>query len=275
MSRFKVGEHEGVKWVRVVAGWGKLNIKVFLYLVDGVLVDTGPTRLSSILLPYFRQEKIETVLLTHYHEDHSGNAPYLAGRGIPVYINPVSLERCRERTRLPFYRNIFWGNRVAFSPYPLDKKLTAGGLAWEPVPTPGHVFDHQAIYLPEKGILFTGDLFVTTRPKIILNTESTPRIMEDIKTVLQYDFTTVFCSHAGIVHRGREVLQKKLEYLQEIEEEVQHLYSQGRSVSEITRKLFPGKVPLEYISCREWSPGHIVKSLVTGKSTVENPRPRT
>ena len=275
MNRFKSGEHDGVTWVQVLAGWGGFSIKVFLYLVNGVLIDTGPVRLSAILVPFLEKQEIETVLLTHYHEDHSGNAPYLAGRGIPVFINPSSLERCRDKTRLPLYRRIFWGNREAFSPCPLDEEVTAGGFNFKPVSTPGHVFDHRSFYLPEKGCFFTGDLFVTTRPQMVLNTESTPQMIEDLKTVLSYDFSTVFCGHAGIVHRGREVLQKKLDYLQDIQGKVLHLHGQGLSVPEITRKLFPGKLHLEYFSFKEWASEHMVRSIITGKATAENPRPRT
>ncbi len=275
MNRFKAGEHEGVTWVRGIAGWSNFSIKVFLYLVDGVLIDTGPVKLSGILVPFLEQQKIETVLLTHYHEDHSGNAPYLAGREIPVYINAISLERCRVKTRLPWYRKVFWGNREAFSPYPLDEKLTTDSLTFKPVSTPGHVFDHRSFYLPDKGFFFTGDLFVTTHPQMVLNTESTPRMIEDLKTVLRYDFSTVFCGHAGIIHRGREVLQKKLDYLEDIQGKVLHLHNRGLSVSQITRKLFPGRLHLEYLSCREWSAEHMVRSLLTGKATAENPRPRT
>lgn len=275
MNRFKTGEHTGVTWVQGLAGWSNFSIKVFLYLVDEVLIDTGPARLSDTLLPYLDQQKIAAILLTHYHEDHSGNAPYLASRGIPAYINAISLKRCHQKTRLPLYRKMFWGNREAFFPYPMNGDFKFGDLTWVPVFTPGHVFDHQAFYLPERGFMFTGDLFVTPRPRMILNTENTPHMIEDLKTVLRYDFTTVFCSHAGIVARGKEMLQKKLEYLQEIQEAVLHLHHQGWSVSEITRKIFPGRVLLEYLSGREWSAKHMVKSMITGKASAAIPKPQT
>ncbi len=275
MNRFTTNEHEGVIWVRALAGWGNFSMEVFLYLVNGVLIDTGPVKLSAIIVPFLVKQEIEAVLLTHYHEDHSGNAPYLAGRGIPVYINPSAIERCRDKTRLPMYRRIFWGNREAFSPHPLDEKLAAGNVTFKPVPTPGHVFDHRSFYLPEKGFFFTGDLFVTRRPRMVLNTENTPRMIEDLKTVLRYDFSTVFCGHAGIVHRGREVLQEKLDYLQDIQGKVLSYHDQGLDVPEIIRKLSPGKLHLEYLSCKEWASEHMVRSIITGKATAENPRPRT
>lgn len=275
MDRFETGEYDDVKWVRGTAGWGNFKIRVFLYLLDGVLIDTGPVRLSKILVPFLDQQKIETIFLTHYHEDHSGNAPYLASRGIPVFVNARSVERCREKTSLPFYRGFFWGNREAFSPKPLQDRLAAGDSTFKAVFTPGHVFDHVAFYFPGKGFMFTGDLFVTSHPRMVLNTENTPRMIEDLKTVLSHDFKAVFCGHAGIIKGGREKLQEKLDFLQEMQGEVLHLHSKGYSVKQISRKLFPGKVHLEYFSCREWSSEHMVKSLVTGKATAENPRLRT
>lgn len=275
MSKLKTGEYENVKWVRAVAGWGKLSIKVFLYLVDEVLVDTGPARLARVLDPFLKRQHIKKVVLTHYHEDHCGNAPYLSGKGLPVYVNPLSVKRCKTKTRLPFYRNVFWGNRGPFFPHSLRGELKAGGLTWKPVATPGHVFDHRAFYIPEKGFLFTGDLLVTPRPRIILNTESTPQIIEDLKKVMEYDISTVFCGHAGIVKNGRKLLQKKLDYLQDLQEKIINLHQKGCSMGEINRKVFPGTDPLEYISCREWSSEHIVRSLITGKARVKNPKPQT
>ena len=275
MNRFRSGKHEGITWARVIAGWRNFRIEVYLYLVNGVLIDTGPVKLSAIILPFLDQQDIEAVLLTHYHEDHSGNAPYLRNRGIPVYVNPSAVERCRDKTRLPMYRKIFWGNRKAFSPQPLDGKLVAGSLTFMPVPTTGHVFDHRSFYLPEKGIFFTGDLFVTRRPRMVLNTENTPRMIEDLKTVLSYDFSTIFCGHAGLIHQGREALQEKLDYLQDIQGKVLHYRDQGLNVPEITRKISLGKAHLKYLSFKEWAPEHMVRSIITGKATAENPRPRT
>ncbi len=146
-----------------------------------------------------------------------------------------------------------------------------GGEPWIPIEVPGHVFDQVAYYLPRRGYLFTGDLLVTPRPRIVISTESTPQVINDLRRVLQYDFSTVFCSHAGIVHQGREVIQKKLEYLEKLQEEAKPLYRQGWSIAEITRHLFPRREPLEFISCKEWSPEHLVRSAAEDHPTKEPP----
>ena len=51
-------------------------MKVYLYIVDGLLIDTGPSTLpweSSDFLIH----PIQQVALTHIHEDHAGMAAYL------------------------------------------------------------------------------------------------------------------------------------------------------------------------------------------------------
>ncbi|WP_090396031.1 MBL fold metallo-hydrolase [Natribacillus halophilus] len=57
----------------------------YLYYIDGVLVDTGPSRRRRSLIPFFRAWDIDRVAITHYHEDHSGMASWI-GRHITADI---------------------------------------------------------------------------------------------------------------------------------------------------------------------------------------------
>ncbi len=57
---------------------GKPLISVILYYVDGLLIDTGAYNTRVSLDRFIRQNPIEQVTLTLYHEDHAGNAGYLA-----------------------------------------------------------------------------------------------------------------------------------------------------------------------------------------------------
>ena len=92
---------------------------------------------------------------------------------------------------------------------------------------------HLAFLNHETGQLFAGDLYVTPKPKVILDEEHIPTTIESLKKILAYPFEDVFCSHAGYVQDGRKALQRKLEYLLELQHTVLRLYNEGFSPNKL------------------------------------------
>lgn len=260
----KVEEHRGVKVFQgKISMVGLSSLKVFLFLWDGSLIDTGPSRLFKELVPHFRSGRIDRVLLTHFHEDHSGNAEWLQGeKKIPVFVSPLSVDICRKDAGLPLYRRYFWGRRRGFDPQPLADTVASENSRLEVIDTPGHSHDHVCFLDREKGFLFTGDLFVTPKTRIVMRYEAIPEIIKSIEGLLDKDFGTLYCAHAGVVENGREMMTRKLGYLKELQEEVLDLHRRGMSISEIDKKIFKKPQPLTYISSSEWSSVHIVTSII-------------
>lgn len=81
---------------------------------------------------------------------------------------------------------------------------------------PGHSRDHLAFLNQETGQLFSGDLYVNPKTKVILREESLPTIMRSIEHVLTYDFDEMSCCHAGYAKDGRQTMTNKLESLKEL-----------------------------------------------------------
>lgn len=238
------------------------KLDVYSYAVDGILVDTGPSRFGREFAGFFRSQRPDLVVLTHFHEDHTGNAPWLEKQGVPVYIHPLAVDVCRKPARLPLYRRVFWGRRGEFCPSPLAGTLEGKHGSWQALETPGHTPDHIALYSPDRGILFTGDLFVVPRTRLILRNESIPAIIRSLKLLLSKDFQTIYCAHAGVVDNGPGALGSKLDYLETLAGEVMRLYQQGLPVREIDRRLHTGTTLLSLISGREWSSEYIVRSII-------------
>lgn len=255
-------QHNDVVCARGYVGKSKFKMHVYVYLVDGMLMDTGPSRLAREYISFFKTQSISQVVLTHFHEDHVGNAPWLAKQGVKIYIHPNSISECEEKTKLPLYRGFFWGNRDKFAVHPLGATLDTENKTWQVIETPGHSYDHVVFYDPSEGALFTGDLFVTCKTKMVLRVESIPQIVRSLQTVLQYDFKTVYCAHAGVVENGREMVAKKLDFLNNLKGEVLDLHQKGWSVPVINKKVYPDTAPLTYISGKEWSSEHIIRSII-------------
>ncbi|HSI67643.1 MAG TPA: MBL fold metallo-hydrolase [Planococcus sp. (in: firmicutes)] len=238
--------------------------KVFVYMVDGLLIDSGPEKLQEELLPFFQDNSFDQLVLTHNHEDHTGNAAWIQKNlAKPISIHAVGLAECLVDGDYPDYRRITWGGRTAFSPQIIGSVIQSRNLEWQVIHTPGHADDHIALYNKERKLMFTGDLYVAARTKVSMTTESIPQIMKSIQLLLEYEFAAIYCSHAGYLENGRELLNQKLHYLEGISLKANELAAGGNSPDEIADALFPGNYPIIRFSKNEWDTVHLIRSILT------------
>jgi endoribonuclease LACTB2 len=239
----------------------KLNVHCFF--IDGVLIDTGARSLEKVFRSFFKQLPIDKVVITHFHEDHTGCASLLQeDLGLSIFMNDPMINYCRKKADYPLYRQLFWGKRRPFRAESIGEGFHSANAEWSVINTPGHAIDHVAFLNNETGQLFTGDLYCQERTKVVLREEKIPVIIESLKSILTYDFEDVFCSHAGYLNNGRNALKRKLDYLLELQGNILRLYDEGRTPEEIKSHLFPKKYPIMLFSSGEWDSVHIVHSVI-------------
>ncbi|WNS76176.1 MBL fold metallo-hydrolase [Bacillus sp. DTU_2020_1000418_1_SI_GHA_SEK_038] len=237
---------------------------VYSFLVDGMLIDTGANSLESDLFTFYEQCSFDFVVLTHSHEDHTGNASRIQSeRNVPIFIHPNGINICAKPGSYPEYRKRVWGERKEFTALPLGKTIQSRQFEWEIIYTPGHADDHVALLNKATGILFSGDLYLDPKTKILMYFESVPVIMNSISKLLSCDFDTMFCSHSGYIPEGKKQLRQKLINLEYLYGEVKYLYNKGLSISEIDNKLFSKKHPIIELSNGEFDTLHIVTSIIS------------
>ncbi|MFS0574698.1 MBL fold metallo-hydrolase [Sporosarcina sp. 179-K 3D1 HS] len=254
---------EDLQQAQLTVSFGSQRIFISVFFIDGLLIDTGPSKKRTELIPLFDQWKMEQVILTHHHEDHTGMASWIQRHEkIPIYLHEAGIPGCEKKMKLPFYRKVFWGERKPYLASPLGDAHQTPRYEWEIIHTPGHADDHVALLNKEKGWLFGGDLYVQSSPKSSFAFESIPGIIQSLNKILSYDFDTYICSHAGVLQHGRHAIEKKLDYLTGIQQEVLHLAARGMTNLEIRKRLFPKHHPMHYLSFFENSPMHIVNSIL-------------
>lgn len=238
------------------------RLKVHLYLVDGLLIDTGPYRLRKDSIPFLKEQKIEQVVLTHVHEDHSGMAYWLQKHEkVPIYLHPQAIDYAEERGHYRLYRRLMWGKRKPFNPYPMPKIITTEKYTFEAIEAPGHVEFHHVFYEKGQGWLFTGDLYISEKVHIAYHEENMQAMINTLKELVKLEFDTVFCAHAGVVQKGKEKLKKKLAFLLELQERVNEYRARGLTDQEIDKILYPKTSLITIVSRGEGSTYNLVHTI--------------
>lgn len=254
---------EDLQQAELTVAMGGQTIHVSVFLIDQLLIDTGPVRKMKKLIPLFEQWKMEKAIITHHHEDHSGLGNWIIkNKQIPIYMHEKGVRLCQKTDYLPFYRRVFWGKREPFTASPTNDVFYTENYEWDIIHSPGHADDHIALYNREKGWMFGGDLYVYPKPKSMYAFESLPSMIESLQKIVTYDFHTYICSHGGVLADGKRRIKEKLNYLLKVQEDVLRLYNKGFTAKEIRKQLFPHRHIMHYISMFENSPIHLINSVI-------------
>lgn len=258
-----IDRNNDVQWAQGKVAVQGIAMSVYSFYVDGLLIDTGSSSLAQEFQSFFNEVDIQQVALTHAHEDHSGNAIWIQQqKEVPIYIHGEAVDECASDSNLPLYRKVLWGERPGFSAKPLGATLQTNRATWDVIATPGHTTDHVSFYNRATGEMFTGDLYVQTKTKVVLDEENIVHTLASLKHLLNYDFETIYCCHAGFLVDGRTKIIEKIAYLEELEGNIFKLYNQGNTVEEISKSIFPREYPITKVSGEQWSSNHIITAFI-------------
>ena len=200
----------------------------FVITADGVVVidALGSPVLAQRLLDQIRRITplpVTHVIVTHYHADHiyglqifkEAGARIIAHRAALEYLNSDNARIRLETSRQGMAPWVNEQTRLVAADEWLDgeKTLTVGGVRFQIIPLgPSHTPEDLVVYLPEKKLLFTGDLVFRNRIPFVGQADS-GRWVKALDTLLAFETMAMVPGHGPASTQGRADLELTRDYL--------------------------------------------------------------
>lgn len=218
---------------------GQPKMTTHIYFVDGLLIDTGQSRLRKQILDTTSSLEIKKIFITHHHEDHSGNILEIKKQqNCKVYTTSKCSALMQNPPNLSFVQKITWGNRPAFKDFIIeDVCIRTDKYNFQLIPIPGHASDMVALYEANEKWLFSADLYLHHYISYFIDNESMAQQIASLKKILALDFKYMFGGHNPQYDKPKEKLKQKLEFLEDFHFSVTDLHQQGMSADEIFKTM--------------------------------------
>jgi glyoxylase-like metal-dependent hydrolase (beta-lactamase superfamily II) len=257
-------EHDDIEGIRVGRFGSRINTTCILYRIGSTVIDTGPPNQWRTVRRFLSERDVQRVIVTHHHEDHSGNlAPIQRTLKPEIYSPPAGVTPLRDGFALRLYQKVIWGRpgRVRAAPMP-DEIEIGHGRSLRALPSPGHSADMTCYLEAQRGWLFTGDLFISQGSRYLRADENIRQHIESLRRILEFEFETLFCSHRGVVPSGKEALRAKIDFLVSLCERIRQLQDEGRSAAEITRSLLGREDLLSWMTGLHFSKRNLIRACM-------------
>ena len=236
-----------------------------LCVVDPASTDPGQ---QAELLAYLDARvragaRVEAIVLTHAHHDHSAGAPAIAAHfGVPILAHPDALPG------LPF------AAAQGVLPALRDGELLAAcDVPFEVMHTPGHAPGHCVFFCPEDRTVVAGDLVAGVGTILVDPDEgSMTQYLDSLARVRARAPSALLPAHGGVMGGASEKLTEYIDHRLWREGRVEAALAEGEAdLSTLVRRVYddvaPHVWPIAVLSLR----AHLARLAELGRAYLADP----
>lgn len=224
-----------------------------VYLIVGektALIDSGINDPETInaRLERIKGYLLNYIFITHSHRDHIGGARAIKEvTGAEILLHPLE----------------GGGDRAIKE----GDKFELGGITIEVLHTPGHSPGHICFWLPERGILFSGDHILGMGTTVINPWEGDmSQYINSLRKLLAYPIQLICPGHGPVIKSPHSKIKEIIRHRQEREGQILSCLKKGiRDIEGIVREIYPEIDPRLRIMAYEQVLSHLIKLEREGK----------
>jgi glyoxylase-like metal-dependent hydrolase (beta-lactamase superfamily II) len=209
------------------------------------IVDAGPDDDSHLaaLLAAVKGERVETVLVTHTHRDHSAGAKRLrAATGARIVGAAPFTPRSDGTAGLDSSHDRDYSPDAILAD---GERLQGRGYTIEAVATPGHCSNHLCFALPEEGGLFSGDHVMAWSTSVVAPPDGSMRAyMASLEKLRRRGETVYWPGHGGPVVEPERYVRALIHHRRQREASILAALGDGpQTIPALVAKVYLGLSP--------------------------------
>ncbi len=165
---------------------------------------------------------------------------------------------------MQLYRQIMWGWPQASQAAPISDgdTLTDQNFQFDVLHTPGHTQHHLCFYEPNRGWIFSGDLFIGGRDRALGAGNDIWQIMAALRRLAALPANKLFPGSARVRTDAQNALMIRVRILEDLADQILTLHRKGWGERRIAREISGGPMWIELFTGGHFSRRHLVRSFL-------------
>ena len=192
--------------------FGREVSQAFVYLVDGLLIDTGLPKSGAGLIEVINAHELRLIVNTFHNPESMGNNALLQKTfSVPIRAHKEAVEKIKYPRKERIVNRWLWGQPLTSKVSKLKSIIRFKDYYFRVFDTFGIGPGHICLFEPDRGWLFSGRLL---SDRDLRKSPDLRELSSDLKRILSLQPRVVFCASNGVLKNGSSAIESRLRTLE-------------------------------------------------------------